>query len=101
MFKSSEAVHFVSASLDSAESGRPPDVLRGDVRGWQGERTLAADEVEMIQEGEVLNARGRVATRMPRERPRARRDRTPTTSRSARTGWTTAAARTARSTGAT
>jgi lipopolysaccharide transport protein LptA len=66
MFAASEAIHFVSASLDSQNSGKRL-LLRGDVRGWQGERTLSADEIEMIEEGEVLNASGHVATRMPRE----------------------------------
>jgi lipopolysaccharide export system protein LptA len=70
MFTATEAVHFVSASLDSENAGARL-LLRGDVRGWQGERTLSADEVEMIQKGEVLNARGHVATRMPREAARA------------------------------
>jgi len=70
MFVAGEAVHFVSASLDSAGSGAHL-ILRGDVRGWQGERTLSADEVEMVQSGEVLNARGHVATRLPREASRA------------------------------
>jgi lipopolysaccharide export system protein LptA len=70
MFTGSEAVHFVSASFDSANSGARL-TLRGDVRGWQGDRTLSADEVEMIQDGEVMNARGHVATRLPRESSRA------------------------------
>ena len=70
MFGSSEAVHFVSATLDSTGSGTHL-VFRGDVRGWQGERTLSADSVEMIQEGETLNARGRVSTRLPRDATRA------------------------------
>jgi lipopolysaccharide transport protein LptA len=70
MFAASEAVHFVSASLES-EHGGARLVFRGDVRGWQGERTLSADEVELIQEGEVLNAAGHVATRMPRQATRA------------------------------
>lgn len=70
MFASSDAVHFVSAFLDSFNAGARL-VLRGDVRGWQGDRTLSGDEVEMIQDGEVLNARGHVATRMPRESTRA------------------------------
>ncbi len=65
MFKANDAVHFVSASLESLNSNARL-VLRGDVRGWQGDRTLSADEVEMIQEGDVLFARGHVATRMPR-----------------------------------
>src|SRR5262249_32157507 len=70
MFRPTEAVHFVSSSLVS-DSGGTRVVLQGDVRGWQGERTLSADEVEMIRDGEVLNARGHVATRMPREAARA------------------------------
>jgi len=70
MFTRSDAVHFVSASLESENSGARLR-LRGDVRGWQGERTLSADDVEMIQAGEILNARGHVATRLPREATRA------------------------------
>jgi lipopolysaccharide transport protein LptA len=70
MFAASEAVHFVSTSLDSANKGTRL-VFRGDVRGWQGDRTLSADEVELVQEGEVLNASGHVATRMPRQSARA------------------------------
>jgi lipopolysaccharide export system protein LptA len=65
MFNASDSVHFVSASLESTNSGARL-LLRGDVRGWQGDRTLSADEVEMIQAGDVLNASGHVATRMPR-----------------------------------
>lgn len=65
MFAAGEAVHFVAATLESSNSGARL-WFRGDVRGWQGERTLSADEVEMIQDGEVLNASGRVATRLPR-----------------------------------
>jgi lipopolysaccharide transport protein LptA len=70
MFTATEAVHFVSTSLDSEHSGARL-LFRGDVRGWQGDRTLSADEVELIQEGEVLNAAGHVATRMPRQAARA------------------------------
>jgi lipopolysaccharide export system protein LptA len=66
MFAATEAVHFVSASLDSEHAGARL-LFRGDVRGWQGDRTLSADEVELIQEGEVLNATGHVATRIPRQ----------------------------------
>jgi lipopolysaccharide export system protein LptA len=66
MFTATEAVHFVSASLESDNAGARL-LLRGDVRAWQGERSLSADEVEMVRDGEVLNAKGRVATRMPRD----------------------------------
>ena len=70
MFTATEAVHFVSASLES-ESGGARLLLRGDVRAWQGERSLAADAGrEMVREGEVMNARGHVATRMPRDAAR-------------------------------
>ncbi|HEX4825592.1 MAG TPA: LptA/OstA family protein [Candidatus Polarisedimenticolaceae bacterium] len=65
MFATDEAVHFVSTSLESTSSGARL-LFRGDVRGWQGDRTLSADEVEMIQEGQILNATGSVVTRMPR-----------------------------------
>jgi lipopolysaccharide transport protein LptA len=65
MFAADEAVHIVSTSLESANSGARL-FFRGDVRGWQGDRTLSADEVEMIQDGQNLNATGQVVTRMPR-----------------------------------
>lgn len=65
MFASGEAVHFVSAGFESMNGGTQLR-FHGDVRGWQGDRTLAADDVEMIQEGQVLNANGHVASRMPR-----------------------------------
>src|SRR6185436_17926629 len=70
MFTGQEAVHFVSESLDSENTGARL-LFRGDVRGWQGERTLAADEIEIIQAGDVLNASGHVASRMPRDATRA------------------------------
>jgi lipopolysaccharide export system protein LptA len=66
MFTATEAVHFVSASLESDNAGARL-FLHGDVRAWQGERSLSADEVEMIREGEVMNAKGHVSTRMPRD----------------------------------
>jgi lipopolysaccharide export system protein LptA len=70
MFASGEAVHFVSASLESTNTGGRL-LFRGDVRGWQGERSLSADSVEMIQDGEILDATGGVATRWPRLEGRA------------------------------
>jgi lipopolysaccharide export system protein LptA len=48
--------------------------FRGDVRGWQGERSLSASTVEMRQEGEALDAEGGVSTRMPREAGAALRE---------------------------
>ncbi len=70
MFSGTEAVHFVSASLDSLDSGAHL-LFHGEVRGWQQDRTLFADDVELIQTGEALNAHGHVATRTPREATRA------------------------------
>ena len=65
MFAGGDAIHFVSSSLTSDASGGVL-VFRGDVRGWQGERSLAASTVEMRQEGEALDAEGGVTTRTPR-----------------------------------
>ena len=65
MFAGGDAIHFVSASLVS-DGGGGVLIFRGDVRGWQGERSLAASTVEMRQEGEALDAEGGVATRVPR-----------------------------------
>ena len=66
MFASGDAVHFVSASLAS-DTGSGVLVFRGDVRGWQGDRSLSASSVEVHQEGETLDAEGGVTTRVPRE----------------------------------
>jgi lipopolysaccharide export system protein LptA len=65
MFVPGAAVHFVSGSLESFDAGKRLD-FRGDVRGWQGDRALTADSVEMQQDGELLVAHGHVTTRMPR-----------------------------------
>jgi len=70
MFTPTDAVHFVSATLESWNSGARL-LFGGEVRGWQGDRTLSADEIEMIQAGEIANARGHVATRLPRLATRA------------------------------
>lgn len=72
-FAPGEAVHFVSGSLESFEAGQRL-VFKDDVRGWQGERALSADEVEMAQGAETLAAKGRVTTRMPRTAARATSD---------------------------
>lgn len=63
-FRADEAVHFVSKELDSAEGGRVL-AFRGEVKGWQGERHLSADEVEIDDRQEALRARGSVLTRFP------------------------------------
>lgn len=63
-FRADEAVHFVSKELDSAEEGRVL-AFRGEVKGWQGDRHLSADEVEIDDRQESLRARGSVLTRFP------------------------------------
>jgi lipopolysaccharide export system protein LptA len=73
MFANDDAVHFVSHSLTSDAATGVLD-FRGDVRGWQGERSLSASTVEMRQEGEALDAEGGVSTRMPREAGAALRE---------------------------
>jgi len=70
MFSAGDAVHFVSSTLDSFEQGKRL-VFGGDVRGWQGERMLSSDTVEMLQDGDTLTARGHVTTRLPRQAERA------------------------------
>lgn len=70
LFDTEEAVHFVSASLTS-ESGGAVLVFKGEVRGWQGERSLAAASVEMHQDGPTLDAAGGVTTRLPKEQAKS------------------------------
>ncbi len=63
-FRADEAVHFVSRELDSREAGGVL-VFRGEVKGWQGDRHLSADEVEIEEREETLLARRNVLTRFP------------------------------------
>lgn len=65
IFAKDEAVHFVSSRLTSSDGDRR-FLFEGTVRGWQGERHLSADRVEVVESPEELHAAGRVATRMPR-----------------------------------
>lgn len=63
-FRSDEAVHFVSGTLTSEGKGAHL-LFRRAVRGWQGDRHLAADEVELSESENALRARGKVLTRFP------------------------------------
>lgn len=66
LFAASQAVHFVAERLEgSPAEGR----LRflGTVRGWQGERSLAADVVEIDRKRDELHAVGSVTSRFPRQ----------------------------------
>jgi lipopolysaccharide transport protein LptA len=67
LFTEAEAVHFVSARLAS-RSAESLLVFDGEVRGWQGERNLSADHVEVRERPEELHAKGSVNTRFPREK---------------------------------
>ncbi len=57
LFQEGEAVHFVSARLESRSAEDRLD-FDGGVRGWQGERNLSADHVDVKQRPEDLHARG-------------------------------------------
>jgi lipopolysaccharide transport protein LptA len=64
-FRADAPVHFVADRLDATERGNHL-VFTGSVRGWQGERSLAAARVEMDQDAQTLSARDRVVSRLPR-----------------------------------
>ncbi|MBD3866709.1 MAG: hypothetical protein IFK94_01165 [Acidobacteria bacterium] len=67
MFRKGEAVHFVAREMHGSPDG---ETIRftGDVRGWQGERTLSADSVQLKKAGGDLLAEGKVGTRLPGRR---------------------------------
>jgi len=67
MFRTEEAVHFVSHRLDALESGSRL-VFSGDVRGWQGEQNLSASRVTVHQIDNSMSAEVDVNTRFPREK---------------------------------
>ncbi len=70
MFKTEQAIHFVASTLESEDAGDHL-VFREHVRGWQGERNLSADEIELSRLDTALHARGNVNSRIPREAERA------------------------------
>ncbi|MDX1389827.1 MAG: LptA/OstA family protein, partial [Acidobacteriota bacterium] len=65
LFRNDEAIHFVSEHLEGDPSTNAL-VFTGSVRGWQGDRNLAADRVEVDQTQDRLDAAGNVMTRLPR-----------------------------------
>lgn len=65
LFEAEQAIHFVSETLESLEGGARL-TFTGSVRGWQGERNLAAGRLIMDQNEQTLEAEGSVATRIPR-----------------------------------
>lgn len=64
MFRSGEAIHFVSRFMDVSQDGRTIRFTE-DVRGWQGERTLSANVIELVKPTGNLLAEGGVGTRIP------------------------------------
>lgn len=66
LFQTSEAIHFVAAYLHGQNSGDRL-LFRENVRGWQGERNLSADEIELRKADQGLSASGNVTTRVPRD----------------------------------
>jgi lipopolysaccharide transport protein LptA len=64
-FRADAPVHFVADRLEATERGDHL-LFTGSVRGWQGERGLAAARVEMDQGAQTLSARGSVVSRLPR-----------------------------------
>ena len=65
LFTPERAIHFVSDRLESVDSGAQL-TLDGSVRGWQGERNLAAETIIVDQVAQTLEATGGVTTRFPR-----------------------------------
>lgn len=65
IFEGRETIHFVASRLEADDSGK---ILRfrQNVRGWQADRNLSADEVDVDERADALDARGRVSTRFPR-----------------------------------
>jgi len=70
LFSDREAVHFLAAELDASNS-LARLVFSGDVRGWQADRNLSADRVELDQDTDTLVASGDVRLRLPRRGSRA------------------------------
>jgi lipopolysaccharide transport protein LptA len=66
LFRTEQAIHFVSDALDGEGAGERL-VFRDGVRAWQGERNLSADTVELVGASRTLAARGNVTTRVPRD----------------------------------
>ena len=67
LFRTDTAVHFISSELHGDQQGQRL-TFRGNVRGWQGEKNISANEIMIDQEQHTLQARDRVTTRGPRER---------------------------------
>lgn len=65
LFLPDDAIHFVAKRMESDDLGARLH-FSGAVRGWQGERNLAAQEVIVDQQTRAIEADGEVSTRFPR-----------------------------------
>ena len=65
IFQRGDTVHFVAARVEG-EPSKGHFVFQGSARGWQGERSLSGEEVEIHQETDSLRARTNVSSRFPR-----------------------------------
>ena len=66
LFVAEHAIHFVSERLVSLDTGKRLS-FEGAVRGWQGERNLAAQRVVVDEAAQTVEAVESVSTRFPRE----------------------------------
>ncbi len=73
MFRKGEAVHFVARVMEGSADGETIRFTDG-VRGWQGERTLSADSIQVGQSTGDLLAEGQVGTRLPGKRAGSLKD---------------------------
>jgi lipopolysaccharide transport protein LptA len=64
-FSADDAIHFVAERLTAREQGTVLD-FTGNVRGYQGERNLAAERLHLDQRTNALDAEDEVSTRFPR-----------------------------------
>lgn len=64
LFEAEQAIHFISAKLSGETQGNRL-TFEGNVRGWQGERSLSAERVEVDQTHDSLKGSGAVASRFP------------------------------------
>jgi lipopolysaccharide transport protein LptA len=65
LFDVGDAVHFVSNRLEGRDFSREL-TFSGNVRAWQNEQNLSAEQVVLNQEARTLTALGQVGTRIPR-----------------------------------
>jgi lipopolysaccharide transport protein LptA len=66
LFVAEKAIHFVSNRLVGLDTGKRLS-FEGAVRGWQGERNLAAQRVVVSESEQTVQAIDSVSTRFPRE----------------------------------